>query len=80
MLIHKHGARHNTTRFIQLDTRLCKACWECIGSCEQQVIGKTDFLFHRHAVIKYADKCKGCKKCVQACKMNAIRFIYTAGH
>jgi 2-oxoglutarate ferredoxin oxidoreductase subunit delta len=59
--------RHTQTQFIKLDTGKCKACWKCIESCNKKVIGKIDFLGHRHAKINNADKCAGCLKCLKVC-------------
>jgi len=66
------------TAFINLDTRLCQACWKCMAACQHRVLGKIDLPFHKHVRIARAAKCKGCKKCVQACHERAITFIYTA--
>jgi NAD-dependent dihydropyrimidine dehydrogenase PreA subunit len=76
-MIHNRSTRRNRTRFIELDTHLCKACWDCIDACQQDVIGKIGLPFHRHAGIKNAANCKGCKKCVLACRAGALRYIYT---
>ena len=64
-------ARHQTA-YIRLNPRNCIACWECIASCPKDVLGKIDFLGHRHAKIKNGNACIGCKKCLRACQHNAI--------
>jgi uncharacterized Fe-S center protein len=64
--------RHNATAYIFLNSRLCQACWECIESCPNGVIGKINLPFHRHARIDNAGKCTGCQKCVEACSQQAI--------
>jgi len=64
--------RHTETRYIQLDTSRCKACWECVQICPQHVFGKVDFRFHRHAKIDQAKNCWGCLRCVKACSNHAI--------
>jgi len=62
---------HTRTEFIQLSTKNCKACWKCIANCHKNVIGKVDFLGHRHARIDNAERCTGCLKCVTNCEFNA---------
>jgi ferredoxin len=62
---------HKQTPFIQLDTQKCKACWKCIKNCSSQVIGKADFLRHKHALIVEPDACKGCLNCISICQYNA---------
>jgi 2-oxoglutarate ferredoxin oxidoreductase subunit delta len=62
----------SATAFIMLDARCCKACWECVVACPQEVFGKVDFLGHRHARIRAADLCTGCGRCVKACESTAV--------
>jgi Fe-S-cluster-containing hydrogenase component 2 len=62
--------------FIQLNTRRCDGCWECIEACPKQVLGKIDVIWHRHAIIRNAEACNGCKKCVLVCESGAIDYIY----
>lgn len=50
----------------------CRACWECVDACPENVIGKVSSLWHRHAVIKRAEACIGCKKCIKACRHGVI--------
>ena len=64
-------SNHSETPYIKLDRSKCHACWECIPVCSNAVIGKVDFLGHRHALIDKEDKCTGCAKCVKTCKFNA---------
>ena len=66
---------HTRTAYVQLDTRKCKACWKCINTCPNKVIGKIDFLGHRHARIDQSDKCSGCLKCVKTCESGAYNSI-----
>jgi 2-oxoglutarate ferredoxin oxidoreductase subunit delta len=63
--------KHTRTPFIQLDTKKCKACWECIKICSNQVISKVDIPWHKHALIVEPDACTGCLKCVSICQYNA---------
>jgi NAD-dependent dihydropyrimidine dehydrogenase PreA subunit len=60
------------TSYINLDTHKCKACWECVEKCKNKVFEKVNVFFHKHTVIKNADKCTGCLKCLKACKYGAI--------
>lgn len=66
------------TLFIQLDTRKCIACWECIENCQKQVIGKVDLPWHKHALIINPDDCSGCRKCTKVCESEAISAINKA--
>jgi 2-oxoglutarate ferredoxin oxidoreductase subunit delta len=45
----------------------CVACWECVSSCPKQVIGKVDFLWHKHIVLQNNDACIGYKRCIRIC-------------
>lgn len=67
--------KHKRTPFIQLDTRKCKACWKCIKDCTNQVIGKVDFAYHKHALILQSDACTGCLKCINVCSYNAYSVV-----
>jgi NAD-dependent dihydropyrimidine dehydrogenase PreA subunit len=68
-----NNRRHTGTPFITLDTRKCKACWECIINCPNQVIGKIDLPWHKHAKIINPVSCTGCLKCVKVCKQGALQ-------
>lgn len=61
------------TEYIQLNTGKCKACWKCIESCTQNVLGKIDIWIHRHAKIINPYNCTGCLKCTGVCEFNAIK-------
>ena len=65
-------SRHNTTEFIYLNGRLCEACWKCIETCPNGVIGKINMPFHKHVRIGNPDRCKGCQECVNVCQQHAI--------
>lgn len=67
-LLSRKSAR---TSYVQLDTSKCKACWKCLLGCKNQVIGKVDFLWHKHALIVNAHACIGCLNCVKICQHNA---------
>lgn len=60
------------TRFIQLDTTVCMACWKCMETCRNNVIGRINLPWHKHALIVRRESCTGCLKCVNACSYNAI--------
>ena len=75
MRFHFPIPRHDRTRFIRLNTDLCKACWACVEICPNGVIGKVDLPVHKHAHIDHAEKCRGCNKCVKACANKAILYI-----
>jgi len=64
------------TKYIELDTQLCQACWECLEVCPHQVFGKVAIFNHRHARIEAPEACNGCKKCVRACAYEAIRYTH----
>jgi ferredoxin len=55
------------TPYVWVNHRQCVACWKCADSCPKQVIGKINFLWHRHIVIKNAENCIGCKNCIRIC-------------
>ena len=63
------------TQFIQLNSKICKACWNCIENCTNNVLGKIDFPGHRHTRIENPDKCTGCLNCVSVCKFGALSII-----
>ena len=71
----KSMRRHNhlTTKFIQLNSNNCQACWECLSICPNEVIGKIDIFFHKHAKISEPDKCICCMKSEKVCEYQAIR-------
>ncbi len=74
MKFHLPLPRHIRTRYIELNTRDCQACWKCVETCPNHVLGKAILLRHRHAHVDDAAACKGCKKCVRACPNEAIRY------
>ncbi|MCM1501230.1 MAG: 4Fe-4S binding protein [Bacteroidales bacterium] len=75
MMIINKLRRRASTGYIALDSRNCKACWECVDACPQKVIGKVKVFSHRHARIVDAESCIGCRKCVKACRYGAILSI-----
>jgi|WetSurMetagenome_2_1015567.scaffolds.fasta_scaffold96254_2 NAD-dependent dihydropyrimidine dehydrogenase PreA subunit len=69
---------HKRTAFIQLDPQKCKACWNCIKNCSNQVIGKVDLLWHKHTLILAPDACTGCLKCIEVCNNEAYKKVNIA--
>lgn len=67
------------TKFISINTELCKACWKCFESCPKKVIGKISVFFHKHAKLSNPDKCTGCLKCLNTCEYKAIISLKPAG-
>jgi ferredoxin len=67
---------HVRTKYIELDRSKCQACWECVETCPNHVLGKVIVFNHRHARVDHAEACKGCKKCVRSCPNDAIRYTY----
>jgi NAD-dependent dihydropyrimidine dehydrogenase PreA subunit len=78
MTIHNPVIRHTETKYIRLNSHLCKACWKCVETCPNGVIGKVKLLIHKHSRIDHAEKCRGCKKCVNACEQKAITYLGTS--
>ncbi len=69
------GPRHRgatATPFVVLDRSRCEACWCCVEGCPEGVLGKVEFLSHRHAVVEAGERCTGCGRCVKACKSGAL--------
>lgn len=60
-------SRNKSTKYIIAGTAKCEACWVCLDECEYNVLGKVNFWFHKHIIIKNGDECRGCKKCVAIC-------------
>lgn len=68
------------SRFIVIDTSLCKACASCVAVCRNRVLGMVAFLWHRHVRLDDPDACTGCRRCVAACQHGAItRRLDTVG-
>lgn len=63
---------HCGTAWVWLDTEKCEACWKCISSCPNQVIGRVNLPWHKHARFVNREVCAGCMKCVQVCRAKAI--------
>jgi len=73
-----NGGGRATTKYIQLDTRKCKACWKCVEACDKNVFGRINLPWHKHVVIVRCNNCTGCLKCMKTCEHNAISKIKTA--
>jgi NAD-dependent dihydropyrimidine dehydrogenase PreA subunit len=70
--LRERRGRRSATAFVVLDRSRCEACWECLEVCPQAVLGKVDFLGHRHAKVKTAEDCMGCGRCVKVCGAGAL--------
>lgn len=68
------------TQYMIIDPHRCTACWECVGKCPEKVIGKLDFLFHKHSHVNNAEAYIGCKKCVKTCRNQAILELGAMAH
>jgi 2-oxoglutarate ferredoxin oxidoreductase subunit delta len=73
---HARSQSRTNTKYIELNRSRCQACWKCVESCPNGVLGKVIFFNHRHARVKHAEACKGCKTCVRNCPNEAIRYTY----
>ncbi len=65
---------HTRTKYIELDTHRCQACWKCVEACPRHVLGKVILLKHRHAHVDHGETCLGCKRCVRCCPNQAIHY------
>lgn len=63
---------HTSNNFININTSLCVACWECIGNCKKNVFEKIDLPWHKHIIMARGEDCTGCLRCTNVCKQNAI--------
>jgi ferredoxin len=63
------------TKFIQLDTGKCSACWNCQSVCKNDVIGRINLPWHKHARFVQSSNCTGCLKCVNVCEPGALMKI-----
>ena len=64
--------KHAQTPYINLDTGKCTACWKCLKICSQNVIGKINLPWHKHAHINNEENCTGCLRCVKECESHAL--------
>jgi NAD-dependent dihydropyrimidine dehydrogenase PreA subunit len=76
MKLHLPFPRQTKTKYIEINTHLCQACWRCIEVCPHHVLGKVELFGHRHVRIDDVQACKGCKACVRDCPHGAIQYIY----
>jgi ferredoxin len=63
------------TTYIQLDTKKCIACWECLSECKNNVIGRIILPWHKHSKFVNSNDCTGCLKCVNICEPGALTKI-----
>ena len=76
---HKHRHKKQVTEFIEINSRSCDACWKCISVCPNNVIGKIDLPWHKHARIVNGSNCTGCLKCVNICESKALYKVPIIG-
>jgi len=60
------------TKYIQIDTHKCQACWKCLAACPNDVFRKINLPFHKHIRLERPELCKGCRKCLAVCEQHAI--------
>jgi len=63
------------TTYIQLDTKKCIACWECLAECKNNVIGRINLPWHKHSKFVNSNDCTGCLRCVNICEPCALTKI-----
>ena len=68
----RNNRRQAKTKYIQLDTKKCEACWKCMEVCPNNVFGRINLPWHKHVKLKNISDCTGCLKCVNVCASNAI--------
>jgi 2-oxoglutarate ferredoxin oxidoreductase subunit delta len=70
----RHAGRgsRTSTPFVLLDRSRCEACWSCVDACPKEVLGKLEFLWHKHAVVAHAERCTGCRACLGVCVPGAL--------
>lgn len=61
-----------STPFVELNTRKCQDCQQCIKACRNHVIGRVNLPWHKHALIINPGLCSGCLKCTRVCPCEAI--------
>ena len=68
-------SKRHSTKYIYADTSQCEACWECIPECKYGTLGKVNFWFHKHVVIKHPENCRGCQACIAVCPNGVFRPV-----
>jgi len=71
-----NNRRQAKTKFIQLDTKKCEACWKCQEVCSNNVFGRINIPWHKHVKFANICDCTGCLKCVNVCSPNAISKLF----
>ena len=59
---------------VQINTKNCTACWKCLEACKNNVIGRINLPWHKHAKIIHADNCTACLRCVKVCESDAVVY------
>ena len=65
----------NSTQNISINTAKCEACWECLDKCETDTLGRVNFWFHRHVVIRNPGNCCGCEICIDVCPNDVFEQV-----
>ena len=61
--------------YIAINTKIFRACWTCVRSCQQNVLGYVNLPFHKHVKIVNANDCIGCYRCIKVCPYRAIAKV-----
>ena len=67
--------KHSRSEYILLDTSKCVACWKCKKVCPNNVIGRINLPWHKHARIVNGSNCTGCLKYVNICESKALSKV-----
>jgi len=62
------------TEHLDLNTRKCTACGECVKACPRGVLGVRGFNDKHIHVVKPAE-CNGCLACVKACTEGVLQRL-----
>jgi len=71
--------RQVLTAYVLFDSGKCKACWKCLEKCPENVFGRVNLPWHKHALIVNGSNCTGCLKCVLVCAFDALSRIPMIG-
>ncbi|MFV0310335.1 MAG: DUF362 domain-containing protein [Dysgonomonas sp.] len=64
--------KSKSSKYIELNTSRCIACWKCVDVCATQTIRKAIILWHKHIILRNPDNCSGCGKCIKTCQHGVI--------
>jgi NAD-dependent dihydropyrimidine dehydrogenase PreA subunit len=63
------------TKFVRLNTGKCRACWNCLDVCTNNIISRINLPWHKHTKLKNNGNCTGCLKCLKTCEFGAFELI-----